>query len=222
MSNNLTSEQQNNLQLFQEISQISDVELCVDILRENHWNVETAVDAFVQGRRTRSTPQAPPGGGRINQNNLVASSTSSSRAQSVISREGQLNIFERILSSMRWLFQSRPISLNPEADTRNFISDFDANYGSNHPTFIESTYQQAVDLAFRSSKFLLIYLHSPLHEDSNRFCRLDITILFVLKFVFLIFLCNSGVRCVHRLLKDSQMKIFWFGQGRFGMLKHMD
>ena len=47
----LTPEQQNSLQLFQEISQIPDVDLCQDILRENHWDVETAVESFVQGRR---------------------------------------------------------------------------------------------------------------------------------------------------------------------------
>ena len=31
-------------------------------------------------------------------------------------------------------------------------------------------YLQAVSQAFQASKFLLVYLHSPLHEDSNRFC----------------------------------------------------
>ena len=51
----LSEDQQNALQLFQEISQIDDIDLCQDILRENHWDVETAVESFVAGRRTSSS-----------------------------------------------------------------------------------------------------------------------------------------------------------------------
>ena len=73
--------------------------------------------------------------------------------------------------SVRWLFQSRPVSLNPQRDTMKFIDDFNLQYRSNHPVFHPDSYQAAVALAFSTSKFLLIYLHSPIHEDTNRFCR---------------------------------------------------
>ena len=82
---------------------------------------------------------------------------------------------------LRWLFQTHPIALNPEAgntittsiilslsqlssiDTRRFIQDFESSFGSHHPSFHENGYQSAVSYAHRNSKFLLIYLHSPMH-----------------------------------------------------------
>ena len=82
---------------------------------------------------------------------------------------------------LRWLFQTHPIALNPEAgntittsiilsllqlssiDTRRFIQDFESSFGSQHPSFHENGYQSAVSYAHRNSKFLLIYLHSPMH-----------------------------------------------------------
>jgi FAS-associated factor 2 len=56
-------------------------------------------------------------------------------------------------------------------DTVKFIDEFNLQYSLNHPTFHPSSYQSAVSLAFSSSRFLLVYLHSPMHEDSDRFCR---------------------------------------------------
>jgi hypothetical protein len=44
----LSSEQQVSLQLFQEISQIDDDEVCIQILTEHSWNVDIAVDSFMQ------------------------------------------------------------------------------------------------------------------------------------------------------------------------------
>lgn len=76
-----------------------------------------------------------------------------------------------LFSPVRWLFQTRPVSLNPQRDTLKFIDDFNLQYSTNHPTFHPDSYQSAVALAFSTSKFLLVYLHSPIHEDTNRFCR---------------------------------------------------
>lgn len=182
MHNALTAEQQERLHVFQEISQIPDQELCADILRENNWDIETAVDSFVQGRRPPPrqpsrheqniqastggmTASAGAGSSTVTAVNFTQGNTSSSRAPQ------EIGLLDKLLSPLRWLFQSRPISLNPELDTRKFIAEFDSNYGRNHPVFMSTTYQEAVRQAFRSSKFLMIYLHSPLHEDSFRFCR---------------------------------------------------
>jgi FAS-associated factor 2 len=72
---------------------------------------------------------------------------------------------------LRWLFQTHPVSLNPELDTRRFLADFDMKFGSQHPQFSDSSYQNAVAQAFQNSRFLLVYIHSPMHEDTSRFCR---------------------------------------------------
>eukprot|EP01041_Mallomonas_annulata_P007510 gene7510-15368_t len=161
----LSNEQQNSLQLFQEISQITDINLCIDILNRNRWNVDLAIESFIHNRgstssyndssqSTHSIPQALP-------------------QQEIQRRDSQSgNVFiDTLLNPLKWLFQTHPISLNPDLDSRNFKSDFESKYGSNHPTFYEKSYNSAVTTAFRGPKFLLVYLHSPLHDDTNRFCR---------------------------------------------------
>ena len=182
----LSEDQQNALSLFQEISQINDLELCRDILRENHWDVETAVESFTTGRRSSRTEGTPYqrniSSGNNSEDTSASFDTSSSRGRqnnstqpSNSSTAGTLarndsSFFSLLFGPLRWLFQARPISLNPVGDTRKYIQDFDTKYGSNHPNFVTTTYQHAVSQAYRSSKFLLVYLHSPLHEDSFRFC----------------------------------------------------
>ena len=181
----LSEDQQNALQLFQEISQIDDIDLCQDILRENHWDVETAVESFVAGRRTSSsrtegTPYqrnvssgsnaSNEGFGTSSSRNRQNNAASANSRSSATSAANENNFFSFLFGPLRWLFQSRPISLNPESDTRKYIQDFETKFGPNHPNFVGTTYQQAVSQAYRSSKFLVVYLHSPLHEDSERFC----------------------------------------------------
>ena len=165
----LTTQQQTNLQLFQEISQITDIELCIEILSEYSWNVESAVESFVHG--TAPTSRSQPTQQTIaptssSQPATLADSTNNRNREVVASN----SIFDRILHPIKWLFQSRPISLDPEADTRNFISEFNNEFGVVHPRLEQCTYNQAVAKAHRDSKFLLVYLHSPLHEDTHGFC----------------------------------------------------
>ena len=72
---------------------------------------------------------------------------------------------------LRWLFQARPISLDPNRDAQKFVDEFEVNYGHQHPQFFIGSYQNAVAAAFQQSKFLVVYLHSPIHDDTNRFCQ---------------------------------------------------
>ena len=178
MSSNISTEQENKILTFQEITQIPDRDLCIDILRENNWDVELSIDSFVHGRsRNRVNEQQSSVVNNISNSNPSRStltnrgSRSSEETPSSNTRTTRNNSFiYNILSPIKWLFQSRPISLTPEADTRKYISDFETKFGNNHPYFLPITYQQAVTNAYRASKFLLVYLHSPLHEDSSRFC----------------------------------------------------
>ena len=72
-------------------------------------------------------------------------------------------------SLWNWLLaSSHP---NPESATREFITDFDYEYSPDHPRFIGGSYQTAVADAHTRSKLLMVYLHSPLHEDTDRFCN---------------------------------------------------
>lgn len=49
-----------------------------------------------------------------------------------------------------------------------------AQYGQERkPLFLAESYREAVQEAARQHKFLLVYLHSPLHQDTSQFCRCD-------------------------------------------------
>ena len=76
-----------------------------------------------------------------------------------------------LLVPLRWLFQSRPISLYPEQDSLRFIEEYNNKYSMEHPIFHRHSYQDAVATAFQRSKFLFVYLHSPIHDDTQRFCQ---------------------------------------------------
>merc|ERR1719361_1533247 len=59
----------------------------------------------------------------------------------------------------------------PEEDVADFISDFNAKYGRDHVAFHTGSYSRALEEAKRDLKFLLVYLHSPSHQDTKSFCQ---------------------------------------------------
>ena len=62
-------------------------------------------------------------------------------------------------------------SFDARVDVQNFIDNFNATFGLNHPTFFAGTYSQVLEKAKLDLQFLLVYLHSPGHGDTPRFCR---------------------------------------------------
>jgi len=59
----------------------------------------------------------------------------------------------------------------PEEDVAEFINDFNSKYGVDHVPFHSGSYSNALDDAKRELRFLLVYLHSPSHQNSNDFCQ---------------------------------------------------
>lgn len=43
--------------------------------------------------------------------------------------------------------------------------------GERPPNFFDGSYEQAVNKARDEFKFLIVYLHSPQHSDTPKFCR---------------------------------------------------
>lgn len=159
---NLTPGQLDRLNTFKEITQVSDDVLSIGILESNNWSVEASVNNFMQGRSADS-----PRNRNANSNVARVDSIPSSGTVTNANNANNNNVW----NPLRWLFQARPVSLNPELDTRRFLSEFELNFGSQHPHFCDSSYQNAVAQAFQNSRFLLVYIHSPMHEDTNKFCR---------------------------------------------------
>lgn len=203
----LTEYQQQILGSFQEISNIQDDQLAIEILQQNGWHLENALNAFMLGGNTTSSYPSPPPSSSNRRSTAAAGEPSfppsapprqfSNRSSSnrVLSTDpvsnpppnppgdnssvtgppsssvaGGSGILDLLLLPFRWLIQSRPLTINPQRDAEAFLNDFQSHYGYTHIPFHMGSYQSAVNLAFTESKFLLIYLHSPLHEDSDNFC----------------------------------------------------
>ena len=162
--------------MFQEICQITDDELCIQILGQNTWNVDNAVNSFMtqhSGPVSSESSSSDTSFGNARNRNVNSQNRNNIQEQlqrPAVQRQNS-PAFEMILTPLRWLFQTHPISLNRELDTRKFIGEFESKYSAQHPTFVDGSYQSAVARAFQQSKFLLIYLHSPMHEDTSKFCN---------------------------------------------------
>ncbi|KAF2271616.1 uncharacterized protein EI97DRAFT_453563 [Westerdykella ornata] len=61
--------------------------------------------------------------------------------------------------------------LPPRDNAARFIREFEEEYGSNNLPFLEHGYAQALDLAKRDLKFLLVILVSPEHDYTSSFIR---------------------------------------------------
>jgi FAS-associated factor 2 len=166
----LTDEQQQLVATFHEITQLEDEELIVQILRQNNWDVDQAVNNYVAGS-SDPTPVSTSSSTSIDQQvwrNTGDSGGSDNRQQLESNQNWLINA---LFNPLKVVFFARPAILNPEADTRRFINDFNAKYGYQHPAFQVSSYQASVVQAFRQHKMLLVYIHSPLHEDTSAFCE---------------------------------------------------
>lgn len=59
---------------------------------------------------------------------------------------------------------------NPLEDVRQFGRDFEAKFGRTHPQLFSGSYSQALEEAKKELRFLVVYLHSPDHEETETFC----------------------------------------------------
>lgn len=184
----LTESQRTMLQSFQEIANINDEYLCMQILQQNNWDLSSALGQFVGNTNNESASSSSSSrseGSVTRRTNRTTETTNSQRVHTPASSSAITSASDRhnrdnestggllglLIVPLRWLFQARPLSLNPDQDTLKFIDEYNMKYSPAHPTFHAGSYQSAVAHAFEQSKFLLVYLHSPLHEDSQRFCR---------------------------------------------------
>ncbi|KAI9985261.1 hypothetical protein PInf_004587 [Phytophthora infestans] len=61
---------------------------------------------------------------------------------------------------------------DPQAAARNFAHSLRHRYGENvTPRFEHTSFRDAVSTARTASKFLLVFLHSNIHDDADTFCR---------------------------------------------------
>jgi FAS-associated factor 2 len=71
---------------------------------------------------------------------------------------------------MVWPFGATAPPVRASDAAHRFNESFEQRYGPT-PPFVRGSYREAKELARAQNRFLLVYLHSPLHQDSDRFCR---------------------------------------------------
>ncbi|KAH8432371.1 clathrin-mediated endocytosis regulator UBX3 [Aspergillus melleus] len=62
-------------------------------------------------------------------------------------------------------------ALGPKDTAARFIREFEEEYGTNSPGFLENGYNMALEKAHKELKFLLVVLIAPEHDDTNGWVR---------------------------------------------------
>ena len=167
MENFLTSEQRSDLALFREISGISDDELAIQVLETHDWNLEQAVNEY-------SLRQEDHDGSRVRPSHNIATSPPADVSTSTLDRAHGTNapadLLNWSLGLISWVFSAQRVLHSPDEDTQRFVNRFEHLY-RHPPRLFTGSYQAAVRQANLESRFLLIYLHSELHENVDEFCR---------------------------------------------------
>uniref|UniRef100_A0A0N5CD86 UBX domain-containing protein n=1 Tax=Strongyloides papillosus TaxID=174720 RepID=A0A0N5CD86_STREA len=167
-------------------------------LRKYRWNFERAVQKFYQNNgipdsdtdteETALRHRRPLPNNTQSEPQLENISPTSQPNDSIVTQQSwSMSLFTILTSTPRFLFSlfswifdfarslffSTPLAVtNPLEDVSSFITNFSEKYDSNHVVpFINNTYNEAVKKSRSDLKFLVIYLHSPSHQDTDLFCK---------------------------------------------------
>ena len=168
MENFLTSDQRNDLAVFREISGITDDELAVQVLETHDWNLERAVNEYSLRQEDHDGSRVLPSD-NTTRHTAATSSTGASSAGNPWPRNPS-DLLGWSLGLLGWVFSTRRVLHSPDEDSQRFVGRFEQSY-QRPPRLFSGSYQAAVRQANLDSKFLLIYLHSDLHENVDEFCR---------------------------------------------------
>ena len=189
----LTPEQTEKLLQFQDLTGIEELQRCRETLQAHGWNIEAAVqDTFneQEGAPTvyNNPPPPPPRPDDrpvpvnvqpVNQRVILYPGR---RPQGIFEWTYYLltmpirfvwsTFFDIIKTFVSFLRPDpRRNVTDPVGDVVSFITEFNTKFGPNHPVMYQGTYSQALNDAKRELKFLLVYLHSEEHQNTEAFCR---------------------------------------------------
>ena len=180
MSEPFTTEEQKSeiLLAFQSITGNEDLEACSTVLERHKWNLENAVNEHFGYASSQSSSNQTQTSSRGSRTTPASSSTRSNQNQpgafdwlfSLFWAPATLafNLFNYFFSfSASFL----PSFLSGRSIEIPFEREFEAAYGNLHPKLFAGNYQRLIEAGKRDLCFVLIYLHSPEHADTERFCR---------------------------------------------------
>jgi len=179
---------------FMEITHSNDQNQAEQMLEWHNWAVDRAVNAFIIGDLTEPASYSR---NLSNQRSLNINRTVDTNSEidgrfnsRIIQRGNGPSAFSTIIGFPFWIigktisFMLRPISYfliggsvpkDCECAAESFILQFESaickkNQNIFVPKFLRMSYKQAISKCFNEKKFLMVYLHSPLHEDTPSFC----------------------------------------------------
>eukprot|EP01118_Nematostelium_gracile_P001132 TRINITY_DN11162_c0_g1_i1.p1 TRINITY_DN11162_c0_g1~~TRINITY_DN11162_c0_g1_i1.p1 ORF type:complete len:436 (-),score=95.99 TRINITY_DN11162_c0_g1_i1:42-1214(-) len=139
----LDEEKNGILARFQEVTQEPDISRSIQVLESHQWDLSNAIQEY--------------SGGNVNNNGWGTS-------------------IYNLGASILGMFMPSGLS-NSDSTTdarvacRRFIDRFEVEHGTVHPNFVIGSYNEALAKAKAEFKFLLVYLHSNMHESTPSFCQ---------------------------------------------------
>lgn len=175
------------------VTESNSTQAAIAALQETDWNVQEALDNYLQGSGTsartnpsntnaldRSRAESTPSSGRRSQQQqqLAIQERSTARFNWLTVLFSPLrvlwtlvkrfsNLFANLLGGHALAIATAPGSTNAQ----RFVNYFESRYGATHPAFFDGSYMAALAAAQSDLKFLLVYLHSEAHRQTQRFCR---------------------------------------------------
>ncbi|OXA42616.1 FAS-associated factor 2 [Folsomia candida] len=186
---------------FQAVSGMEDMDESRRILERHNWDLLSAISSHLgfenaapadhiehQVRDDPSPPTPPPMMGPGPSNQLAAPGGRPNPGRQ--GGGGLLNwVWALLTRPMEMVFQfvwdvigfglrflnlrtdPRRAITNPVQDIVEFLTEYEAKFGTEHPNFYQGSYGQALADAKKELKFLLVYLHCKDHLETDMFCR---------------------------------------------------
>ncbi|KNC81942.1 hypothetical protein SARC_05756 [Sphaeroforma arctica JP610] len=77
----------------------------------------------------------------------------------------------RAITAVSGSFVQSDFGKSEETVIREFETEYDQKYGTRHASFFHGSFSQAVSLAKERLQYVVVYVHSPRHLDTDIFCR---------------------------------------------------
>ncbi|KAK4306942.1 hypothetical protein Pmani_021265 [Petrolisthes manimaculis] len=148
---------------FQEVTGTEDVAEARSQLENHAWDLEAAVQDHLALR------ESPPITPKTTTTQNTRSGPNSNTWQNLIITFSSLSSIFLLVCRIVFPYPRR--LTDPLGDVLAFISEFEGEYGTQHPAFFQGSYSQALTHAKAELKFLLVYLHCHDHQHSPLFCR---------------------------------------------------
>jgi len=181
----LTPHQLDLLVQLQDLTGIDDLNVCRALLVSKNWDIESVAREQLGLGGSGVEPEVSDSDGD-------SSDQSHSPIHHVARRDNSplswlmyiLTLPSRVINggfNLVWSFVSSLLGIPQERQTRQasdgrtdvaeFIREYEQKFGNVHPPFNRGGYYQVLDEAKRDLRFLLVYLHSDDHQDTENFCR---------------------------------------------------